>query len=59
MPKEEEKRVSKNRQKVHAKGTISYRGKIGFYLFQNIMDSDYYIGILKKYLISNAKKETQ
>ena len=56
-PKEEKKRVPKNRKKVHAWGAISYRRKIGFHLFQNIMDSDYYIEILEKNLISNAKRK--
>ncbi|CAF3388807.1 unnamed protein product [Rotaria sp. Silwood2] len=55
-PREEKKRVPKNRQKVHVWGAISYRGKIGFPLFQNIMNSDYCIGILETNLISNAKK---
>ena len=56
-PKEEKKRVPRNRQKVHAWGAISYRGKIGFHLFQNIMNNDYYIEILEKNLISNAKRK--
>ena len=57
ISKEEKKRVPKNRKKVHVWDAIGYRGKIGFHLFQNIMDSDYYIGILEKNLNSNAKKK--
>lgn len=56
-PKAEKKRIPKNRQKVHVWGAISYRGLIGFHSFQNIMDSNYYIEILEKNLISNAKRQ--
>jgi len=56
-PKEEKKRIPKNRQKVHVWGSISYRGTIGFHSFQNIMDSEYYIEILENNLISNAKRQ--
>ena len=51
------KRILKNRQKVHVWGAVSYRGLVGFHSFQNIMDSNYYIEILEKNLISNAKRQ--
>lgn len=56
-PKEEKKRIPKNRQKVHVWDSISYQGTVGFHSFQNIMDSDYYIGILENNLIPNAKRQ--
>ncbi|CAM4961677.1 unnamed protein product [Rotaria socialis] len=54
---EEKKRIPKNRQKVHVSGSISYRGRIVFHSFQNIMDSNYYIEILENNLIMNAKRQ--
>ncbi|CAF1476176.1 unnamed protein product [Rotaria sordida] len=55
-PKEDKKRIPKNRQKVHVWSSINSHGKVGFHLFQSIMDSVYYIEILENNLIHNAKR---
>ncbi len=56
-PKQELKRIPKNKQKVVVWGATSVKGQIGFHSFRTIMDGAYYVGILQEHLIPEAKKK--
>jgi transposase len=56
-PRQEVKRIPKNRQKIMVWGAISVKGQIGFHSFRRTMDGPYYVEILEDNLIDEARKK--
>ncbi|CAF1253034.1 unnamed protein product [Rotaria sordida] len=54
---EEKKRISKNKQKIMVWGAFSIKGQISCYSFRTTMDGPLYIDILRKHLLSGARKQ--
>ncbi len=56
-PERETKPVPKDRSKIMAWGAFSSKGIVGFFPFSEIMDSKFYVEILKNNLLENAKNQ--
>ena len=54
---EEKNRIPKNKQKIMVWGTFSIKGQISCHSFRTIMDGALYVEILRKHLLSKAKKK--
>ena len=56
-PRQEVKRIPKNRQRIMVWGAISIKVQIGFHSFRRTMDGPYYVEILENNLIGEARKK--
>jgi transposase len=54
---EEKKRIPKNKQKIMVWGAFSNKGQISCYSFRTTMDGPLYVEILRKHLLTGARKQ--
>ena len=54
---EKKKRIPKNKQKTMVWGAFSIKGQISCHSFRTIMDGPLYAEILRKHLLSGARKQ--
>ncbi len=56
-PEDEVHPIPKNRTKLMVWGAFSSKDTVGYYSFKEIMDSTFYINILKNHLLAGAKEQ--